>query len=137
MKVVLDTNVLVSGLLFGGTPGRILTAWSGARFTLVASPDILDEYRRVGQELAAGREPLVRALDALLAMVAVHALVVNAPPLTSPVCEDADDDKFLAAALAGGATVVVSGDKHLLRVSGWHSINVVKPRSFVDRWLDA
>ena len=137
MKVVLDTNVLVSGLIFGGTPGRILTAWSDGRFTLVASPEILDEYRRVGQVLAGDREPLVRALDALLAMVAVHATVVSAPALVSRVCEDPDDDKFLAAALAGGATVVVTGDKHLLRVSGWRSIKVLKPRQFVDQEMDA
>lgn len=137
MKVVIDTNVLVSGLIFGGTPARILTAWSDGQFRLVASPEILDEYRRVGQALAAGREPLVRALDALLAMVAVHATVVNAPALASRVCEDPDDDKFLAAALAGGATVVVSGDKHLLHVSGWQSIDVLTPRQFVDRQLHA
>jgi putative PIN family toxin of toxin-antitoxin system len=129
--------VLVSGLIFGGTPARILAAWTDGRFQLVASPEILDEYRRVGQALAAGREPLVRALDTLLAMVAVHATVVNAPALTSRVCEDPDDDKFLAAALAGGAMVVVSGDKHLLRVSGWQSIDVLTPRQFVDRQLDA
>lgn len=137
MKVVLDTNVLVSGLIFGGTPARILTAWATDRFRLVASPEILEEYRRVGVALAAGREPLVRALDALLAMVAVHATVVHAPALASPVCEDPDDDKFLAAALAGGATVVVSGDKHLRRVSGWQSIEVLTPRQFVDRQLGA
>lgn len=53
------------------------------------------------------------------------------------MCEDRDDDKFLAAALAGGATVVVSGDKHLRRVSGWQSIDVLTPRQFVDGLLEA
>jgi predicted nucleic acid-binding protein len=70
-------------------------------------------------------------------LVAVHAIVVNAPPLATSVCEDPDDDKFLAAARAGVAVCVVSGDKHLLRVSGWESIEVVKPRQFVDRHLRA
>ncbi|MFN7457461.1 MAG: putative toxin-antitoxin system toxin component, PIN family [Gemmatimonas sp.] len=59
MKVVLDTNVLVSGLLFGGVPGRILTAWSTGAIRLVISPPILEEYRRVGLALSKGREPLV------------------------------------------------------------------------------
>lgn len=103
----------------------------------MASPEILEEYRRVGLALAAGREPLVRALDALLAMIAVHALVVNTSLLASQVCEDPDDDKFLAAALAGAATVVVSGDKHLRRVSGWQSLDVLTPRQFVDALLEA
>ncbi len=81
MNVVLDTNVLVSGLLFGGVPGRILAAWSTGSFRLVISPPMLDEYRRVGFELSKGREPLVSALEALLAMLTVHAVLVNAPPL--------------------------------------------------------
>ncbi|MEO6445315.1 MAG: putative toxin-antitoxin system toxin component, PIN family [Gemmatimonadaceae bacterium] len=135
MKVVLDTNVLVSGLIFGGTPARILSAWSKSAFTLILSPTILDEYRRVGWELAKGREPLMRALDALLATLAVNATLVNAPPLSPSVCEDPDDDKFLAAALAGAAARIVSGDKHLLRLSGWRGIEILTPRQFADRHL--
>ena len=72
MKVVLDTNVLVSGLLFGGVPGRILTAWSTGAIRLVISPPILEEYRRVGLALSKGREPLVGTLEALLAMLTGH-----------------------------------------------------------------
>lgn len=135
MNVVLDTNVLVSGLLFGGVPGRILSAWSAGRVTLVLSPPILDEYRRVGLELAKGRAPLIEALDALLAMLTVHATFIDAPALTTVVSEDPDDDMFLAAALAAHARIIVSGDKHLLRVSGWAGIEVVKARTFVDRYL--
>ena len=53
MKVVLDTNVLVSGIFFSGPPGEILTAWQAGRFQLLLSPAILLEYQRVGEELAA------------------------------------------------------------------------------------
>lgn len=135
MKVVLDTNVLVSGLIFGGTPARILSAWSEGKFTLVLTPSILDEYHRVGRELAKGREPFVRALDALFATLAVNGTLVNAPPLSPSVCADPDDDKFLAAALAGAAARIVSGDKHLLRLSGWQGIDIHTPRQFLDRLL--
>lgn len=54
MKVVLDTNVVLSGIFFGGVPGRILTAWSEGRVQLVLTPEILDEYRRAGDALALG-----------------------------------------------------------------------------------
>ena len=135
MKVVIDTNVLISGLYFGGVPAQVLTAWTDGRVLLVVSPDILHEYRRVGLELAKGRASLIAALDALLAIVAVHAAVVNAPPLAAPVSEDPDDDQFLAAAVASGAVFIVSGDKHLLRVSGWNGVSVLKPRQFVDQYL--
>ena len=135
MNVVVDTNVFVSGLLFGGVPGRILTAWSNGAFALVISPPILDEYRRVGLELAKGRASMVQALDAFLTLFTVHATMVNPPELDTPVSADPDDDKFLAAALAGHARLVVSGDKHLLRVSGWQGIEVLKARPFVDRYI--
>ena len=133
MNVVVDTNVFVSGLLFGGVPGQILTAWSTGAFALVISPAILDEYRRVGLELAKSRGPMVEALEASLTLFTVHATMVNPPPFETPVSEDADDDKFVAAAVAGHARLVVSGDKHLLRVSGWQGIEVLKARAFVDR----
>jgi AbrB family looped-hinge helix DNA binding protein len=49
VRIVLDTNVLVSGVFFGGPPGRILEAWRDRRIQLVLSPEILGEYQRVGQ----------------------------------------------------------------------------------------
>jgi len=137
MRVVLDTNVVVSGLVFGGVPGTILTAWTGGAFTLVVSPPVLDEYRRVGRELAKGRAPLDAALDALLALVAVHATMIDAPPLPARVSADPDDDMFLSAAVAGAAGYIVSGDTHLLAVTGWHGITVLKPRAFVEGPLAA
>jgi putative PIN family toxin of toxin-antitoxin system len=59
--------------------------------------------------------------------------VVYAAQLKKQICEDPDDDKFLAAAIAGGAKVIVSGDHHLLKVSGYEKIEVLKPREFLDR----
>ncbi len=91
----------------------------------------------MGRKLAKGRAPLNGALDALLALVAVHATMIDAPPLPARVPADPDDDMLLAAALAGAAGYVVSGDKHLLSVSGGHDISVLKPRAFVDGPLAA
>ncbi len=79
---------------------------------------------------------LVSTLEALLAMLTVHAVMVNAPPLDERVSEDPDDEMFLAAALAANASLIVSGDKHLLRVSGWRGIAVLKARPFVDRFIE-
>ena len=52
----MDTNVLMSGIFFGGVPGRVIDAWMDGSLELVLSPEILDEYRRVGAELG-GRYP--------------------------------------------------------------------------------
>ncbi|MHB8837648.1 MAG: putative toxin-antitoxin system toxin component, PIN family [Gemmatimonadaceae bacterium] len=135
MRVVLDTNVVVSGVFFGGQPGRILTAWSEGQFALVLSPAILDEYRRVGQELGRRYQDTTAVLDPILTLMAMHAVIVDAPSLDLPVSDDPDDDKFLAAAASARAEIIVSGDRDLLRVSGWNDITVLTPRQFADRHL--
>jgi putative PIN family toxin of toxin-antitoxin system len=135
VRIVLDTNVFVSGVFFTGPPSRILRAWSEGRVTLVVSPDILDEYYRVGLRLAE-QYPDVD-LNPAIALMAVQAEIVDASELSEPVSDDPDDDKFLACARSAGVPIVVSGDKHLLEVSGWESIDVLKPRQFVDRYLKA
>lgn len=133
MKVVVDTNVLVSGVFFGGVPGRILEAWKDEDLTLAVSPEILEEYHRVGRVLASRYDGV--DLDPFLALLAVHADIIDAPEMSQRVCEDPDDDKFIAFAVACGAGVVVSGDKHLRAVSGWHGVEVMTPRAFVERYF--
>ena len=132
MRVVLDTNVVISGVFFGGIPGRIVTAWADRRFTLVISPEILLEYQRVGAELGTERPQLLPTWQPILALITVHATIIAAPPLPDRVGEDPDDEMFLAAALAFDTKLIVSGDPHLRAVSGWQGIRVGTPRQFHD-----
>jgi len=131
VNVVLDTNVFVAGVFFSGPPATILRAWREGHITLVVSPPIMDEYRRVMHELAA-QFPAVDP-GPPLELLAVHARLVEASPLPEAVCTDPADDMFLACAIAGGSRVVVSGDKALLRTSGYRSIEVITPRAFLSR----
>lgn len=133
MKVVLDTNVFVSGVFFSGPPFQILKAWNDGKIQLVVSPEILDEYRQVGEILAEDHPNI--DLKPVLDYMIRNAEVYVAPPLPESVCEDPDDDKFLACALASESIVIVSGDKHLLKVSGYRKIEVLKPRNFVNKYL--
>ena len=135
MRVILDTNVVISGVFFGGIPGRILSAWTSGQIALVLSPDILDEYRRVGHELHARYPEPAVALEPVLTLLAMNATFVDAPPLETTVSADIDDDMFLACALASGTRIIVSGDKHLREVSDWKGIEVLTPRQFHDRHL--
>lgn len=128
MKVVLDTNVFVSGIFFGGTPGRVLEAWRDGRAEFVLSREIVEEYVRVGEKLA-DRFPGVD-LSAALELLTVSATLVTAPPLPERASRDPDDDKFLACALAAGADCLVSGDRDLLDVSSYEGIVVLSPRDF-------
>jgi len=133
MRVILDTNVFISGVFFGGPPNRILQGWRDGRVKLVLSPEILDEYRRVAAELKA-QFPAVD-LTGILELLMVAAEMHQAEPLPTAVCADPDDDKFLACALASGSRLIVSGDKHLLDVAGYHGIEILKPRPFADKYL--
>ena len=133
MKVILDTNVFVSGVFFGGPPFQILSAWRNGQVQLVISPEILEEYHRVGERLSE-QFPGVD-LTPILALLTVKALLVPSPSLPESVCDDPDDDKFLACAIAGGVKVVVSGDRHLLKASGYSGVTVIRPRHFVDKFL--
>ena len=133
MKLIVDTNVFVSGVFFSGPPFEILDAWRRKKVTLIISPDILSEYRRVGDALVA-EFPGVN-LDPWIELLMLKAELAEAPPLPESVCSDPDDDKFLACGIATRTKLIVSGDKHLLDVSGYQGITVLKPRAFVDRCL--
>jgi len=133
MKVVLDTNVFVSGIFFKGPPFQILHAWREGIVQLAVSPEILEEYRRVG-EILSDEYPTIDFSPAL-EFVIQNAIIYAAPPLSGPVCVDPDDDKFLACAIASKSNLVVSGDKHLLGVSGYKKIEVLSPRRFLNRYL--
>ena len=133
MRIVLDTNVLMSGIFFAGPPHQILNAWRSGRFVLVLSPEILEEYYRTAEELSEQFGDM--GVQRILSLLAVHSELVNAPLMSSQVCSDRDDDKFIACALAGSSKIIVSGDKALLRVSGYKGVEVLRPRQFLDLHL--
>jgi len=93
----------------------------------------LAEYREVALRLA-DRYPQIDILP-FIDLVMVHAEIIQAESLASPVCDDPDDDMFLACALAAGSQVIISGDKHLLKLNGYQNITIMKPKSFVDEYL--
>ena len=130
MRVVLDTSVFVPGVFFRGPPHDVLAAWRDGRIEVVVSREIIREYVRVGERLSA-RFPGVD-LEHALDTVTASATLVSAPPLPEPVCEDRDDDKFLACAVAGGAEYVVSGDRALLATSPYQNVIVIRSRDFMD-----
>lgn len=128
MRVVLDTNVLISGIFFRGLPGRILEGWSEGRFELVLTPAIYDEYVRTCDRLGAQHKGL--HYRPILASLAGHGPLVSDSTHTDPITPDPDDDKFIRCAHEHAA-IVVSGDQHLLGADGWNGVQVLKPRAFL------
>jgi putative PIN family toxin of toxin-antitoxin system len=134
MRVVLDTNVIVSATLIrGGNEDRLLRAWQRGAFDLVLSPPILEEigrallYERLQKFRWMPEEDTISLLGALgqeSHLVPGHVTVT--------VSGDPTDDKFLAAAIEGRARYVVSGDKDLLAVKAYRGIRIVRPAAFLE-----
>ena len=133
MKIVLDTNVFISGIFFTGPPHRILLAWRDGKVQLLVSAAILDEYHRVKDELASQFSGV--DLQPFLQLLTVQADVIQPRPLVPVIQEDPSDDRFLECAVAGNADCIVSGDTHLLKLGEFQGIPIMKPAAFVKRHL--
>jgi putative PIN family toxin of toxin-antitoxin system len=129
IKAILDTNVFISGVFWKGPPFEILKAWQERRFRLAISLPILDEYRRVFDELT--KQRAMPVLGSILRVVELYSEMVEPVSFSYPVCSDPDDDKFLEAAIAAGASYVVSGDRALLNVKSYHGVEIVSPSRFL------
>ncbi len=134
MKVVIDTNVAMSAIFFGGIPRTIFEANQDRKFTLILSPAILQEYQQVANRLSVKYQAQYKEL---LQLIATHSEMIGDFPLDKQVSNDPDDEKFIAVALASNAKIICSGDKHLLDISGYCGIEVLKPKPFLDKYLKA
>jgi putative PIN family toxin of toxin-antitoxin system len=83
VRIVLDTNVFISGIFFSGPPARILEAWRDGKIELAISPDILNEYQRVAHELS--RQFPSIDLGPVLGLITIHTMMFHAPRLPDPV----------------------------------------------------
>ena len=130
-RVVIDTNVVVSGLLFSGVPGEIVSLWRKKRIRPFASADIIDEYIRV---LAYPKFKLTEEdIDYLLhiEILPYFSTVVIDQNRQEIVRQDPTDDKFLMCAAAASARTVISGDRHLLSLGTYNKIKILSPDRFL------
>ncbi|MDU9048916.1 MAG: putative toxin-antitoxin system toxin component, PIN family [Candidatus Electrothrix sp. Rat3] len=134
MRIVLDTNVFISAIFFGGPPSEILTSWKHSQIQIIFTKEILEEYQRVGKELSV-KYPSVN-IEPILELFTIFGEFVGTEGIKETICEDPDDNKFIECAIASGSKLIVSGDKHLLNISGYKRIEVLKPREFVDAYLE-
>jgi len=132
-RAVLDANVYVSAIIQpAGTPGRLIERFlREASFEVVLSPAIVDEVlRALGYPKV---RKLLRGANAKLWFEDIVVLAdVVADTQLSGICEDPDDDKYLAAALEGRASHLVTGDSRFLAVGEHAGVEIVTPRAFFD-----
>lgn len=124
MRVVFDTNVLISAFVFpGGAPEPAYRAALSGRVTLVTSPPLLAELARVLADKFGWEEAMV---EAAVGQVARIGTVVRPRDTLSVIEHDPDDDRVLEAAREGSADVIMSGDRHLLELGSWEAIRIVR-----------
>jgi putative PIN family toxin of toxin-antitoxin system len=133
MRIVCDTNVLVSGVLFGGNSRLVLALASRGEVEICTSAELLRELAAV-----LGRPKFHLTPDRVAAILEIFqqtlTLVIPSERVQR-VTDDPSDDKVLEAALAAGATCIVSGDSHLLSLEEWRGIPVVSPADFMSRMV--
>jgi putative PIN family toxin of toxin-antitoxin system len=130
IRVVVDTNVYISALMFGGPPGDLLDLAFAGGFLLVISPallDELDEKLRIKFEVSAADADLIRS------RLEAAAEIVSTTPTLSVVKNDPDDDRVLECAVVGRADMIVSGDRHLLKLGAFEGTPIATVRQFMDR----
>jgi len=124
-RIVLDTNVFIaSAYNAGSASARIIEAIERGELQLILSPGILHEYARIIPRAVRTQGRIDRLRSIIAAGIQVS------PPANPPVTEDREDDKFLAAALAGSAQAVITNDPHLLAVDAYLGIRVLRPSAF-------
>jgi putative PIN family toxin of toxin-antitoxin system len=132
LRLVLDTNVLISAFVFpGGAPEDVYRLTIERAVELVTSPPLLAEFGRILSDKF-GWESTVA--EQAVAQVARVATVARPSGKVRVVLDDPTDDRVLEASAEGGAEVIVSGDRHLLRLQTWEGIAILKPADFLVRW---
>ena len=135
LRVVIDTNVLLSGLLWHGAPHVLLERVRAGTLGLVSSPAILGELENV---IARPKFDVILARsntsrEIALAELRQLAEVIEPPRLDTPVCRDPDDDAVLALALAAQVDLIVSGDDDLIAITRFQGIPISTPAQVNER----
>jgi putative PIN family toxin of toxin-antitoxin system len=129
-RVVLDTNVLVSALLFKPALSRIIDLWQGGAIIPVISKDTFQELRAVLEY-----PKFALSLDEIRAILEQEILpffeVIDISEEVTGICRDPADDKFLSCALSAGADYLVSGDKALIDLKQYKTVKIITPADFL------
>jgi putative PIN family toxin of toxin-antitoxin system len=129
MRVVLDTNIFISGIFWTGNSNKIILAWKKAKFELVSSLSTISEIINVLKDFK------IRLPDDIITewvdLIIKNSIVVEPKEKISIIKDDPTDNMFLESAVAGCAEYIISQNKHLLKVKEFRGIKIFTPEEFL------
>ncbi len=129
IRVVLDTNVIISAIFWRGSPYRVMRKALQRDFILVISPDILKEVsERLKHKFNLPREEIEILMNILLS----YSDIVEPTTKVNVVKADENDNKIIECAIDGKADFIVTGDHHLLELKSYKSIKIITPAEFLE-----
>ena len=136
MRIVLDTNVIISGLFWRGIPGKILENILRGKYILCFSEETWREFQKVLNypKFKSQIQELPFPLEEFLNKLTEKAIIVYSPNKLDVIKEHPADNKFLSCAISCGASFIISGDKHLLQLKKFQDISILTPREFLKKF---
>ena len=132
MKIVIDTNVVISAVFFGGNPQKIIEAVVDGDFHAFATPAIIEEYCEIVDEMVKRKQG---RLNRLILLPLIEKLSVIEAVSSIKISRDPDDDKFIECAIDAGAIYIISGDKDLLDIGEYQNVQIITAQEFCQKYL--
>ncbi len=133
MKIVIDTNVVISGTFFGGYPRKVIEAVGNNKIHACATIEILEEYEDIIDEMIQRKQGHIHR-DVLAPFIAELELIESRTKVE--VSRDPDDDKFVGCAMDAKALYIISGDKDLLDIGKYAGVEIITAADFCIKYLD-
>ncbi|MBI4926019.1 MAG: putative toxin-antitoxin system toxin component, PIN family [Bdellovibrio sp.] len=132
MQVVIDTNILISGIFWGGLPYKVLNHWTDDHFEVITSETVLEEYFQTLKQLTEerGRPEIYQHWSGFIAQ---NSRIVI-PQKHFKICRDPKDNKFLDCAISGRASFIITGDNDLLSIGQLMTVEIINPKKFLSRF---
>lgn len=132
MKIVVDTNVIVSGVFFGGYPAKVIKSIISSKVIACATTQIVNEYLEIVEEMINRKQGNI---DKNILLPFINILEIIESKSHIEVSRDPDDNKFIECANDANALYIVSGDKDLLVLKKYQDIKIITAKEFCENYL--
>ena len=137
MKVVLDTNIWVSAIIWGGIPEEIIVLGQKQLLSIATSQNLLSELESTlnKKKIQVKLEALNLKISSLISLVRESVTLYPIEEFNVPQLRDPDDNIVLATAIAAQSGVIITGDKDLLILGKYQNIQIVTAKDFLQRYF--